>query len=130
MALKIIGGEITGCIGAAVTLAHGTDGEFTDLVIRDCGKGIEERDPVSVLEQLGLPADTPHAEVLKALNILKGHIAATPEQKISLLNRSTLGPFLKRAADATTVAANLITLSTSMYADQARELFKSLVMKE
>lgn len=125
MALDLTNVHIEGC-DIGISVPRGADVKFNGGALINCGKGIEERDPPSVLETLGLPRDTPPEVVVKALTILKGHTAAPPEQKIALLKRLIV-PFLQNASSATSIAVNLIDLSTSMYADQAMNFFRSLI---
>lgn len=125
MALDLSNVYVKGC-RTGISVSHGADVKLNGATLINCGKGIEERDPPSVLETLGLPRDTPPEVVVKALTILKGHSAAPPEQKIALLKRLIV-PFLQNASSATSIAVNLIELSTSMYADQAMNFFRNLI---
>lgn len=131
MAIKFNGPVIIeDCLGG-MSLAHETEAEFSSVVsIRRCQTGIETRDPVSILDSLGLPPDTPPELIVEALEILKAHPTAPPDQKAELITGSKIGIFLQDTANATSIIANLVSLSCSMYADQALEFFRSLLPRK
>lgn len=120
---KLHGIEIAEChIG--ISMPHGGSGdEFVNVKVSKCGTGIEYRDPQNLAASLGLPPETPAKVILKALRILKAHSKAAPDQRLALMKRSGIGPFLQDSANAVTVGSALYAMAVS---DRAGEIIKAL----
>lgn len=121
--------KITDC-GIGISMpSGGTGDQFINPEIAGCNIAIEYRDPPTLISSLGLPAETPPKVVLKALRILKAHKKASPEQRMALLKKSSIGPFLQNAANAATVATSLLALALSPQAAPAITLLKAAMGK-
>lgn len=92
--------------------AEGENVEITaeNLVIRDCGKGIVQRDPASALAALGLPADTPRDAVREVLFALRSIPQTDPDARMKKLKSSKLWDYVQNSANTATVIQTLITL--------------------
>ncbi len=82
-------------------------------IVRRCGKAVEERDPVGLLANLGLPADTPADLVLEVLRTLKENNQEPPARQEELVKESKLWPFVGKAADSATIVQALIALGSA-----------------
>ncbi|WP_223535543.1 hypothetical protein [Pseudomonas sp. GL-B-16] len=121
--------KISGC-GIGISMPSGGTGDkFINPEIANCNTAIEYRDPPSLISSLGLPAETPPKVVLEALKILRSHEKQAPEQRVTLLKKSNIGPFLQGAANATTAATNLLALAVSPQLAPAIALLKAAMGK-
>jgi len=103
-----------GGIGMSVPKGFSETVDIDGLHISNCVEGgFVERDPISILAKLGLPAETSYPALLDALKKLQANSNETFENKVEILNKSQLGPFLQKAANTTSVIKNMVDLSSS-----------------
>lgn len=113
--------------GTGISLANnGGDVEFDNIKIYDCKTAIEQRDPPSLFQSIGLPTDLPPAVLLEALKILTANPNTTNEDKTTLLTNSKIGPYLQNTANFSTTIAMLIGLSASPLCAQVISWLSSL----
>jgi hypothetical protein len=107
---------IRNCGGNGMSVPHGFSKsvDIDGLDISNCaGEGFVERDRPSLLATLGLPAETPYPALLDALSKLSAHKNESSEKKTEVVSGSLLGPFLKTAADATSIIKNIVDVSSN-----------------
>ncbi|MDD1977105.1 hypothetical protein [Pseudomonas tussilaginis] len=98
--------------GVGISMSSGGEGDvFINTQINHCDVAIEYRDPPSFLESIGLPPNTPSDAVIESLNILKAHEKSDNAHKMALIKRSRLGSFIEGSVNATSIIANLISIS-------------------
>lgn len=117
MAVKInVNGLWISNCDEAVSVAHGTDLEIegVNFVIQNCGKGIVERDPPTLLEALGLPLDTPHEYVKELLSSLLGIPEKDVPSKEQAIKASRLWVYIQNSANSMTVLQALMTLGPAL----------------
>ncbi|MCW8278952.1 hypothetical protein IMF27_28390 [Pseudomonas sp. PCH199] len=99
-------------VDTAVSVPHGTDAEliFSNNDLINCKQAIVQRDPVGLVQSLGLPADTPVHEIITVIRTLQERKDAAEEEKLEAIKKSSLWPFIERSANVVTVIQGLITL--------------------
>ena len=102
-------------VHTAISLANGSnaDIEIDKVTLNNCVKGIEERDPPSLLGSLGLPPETPADLVLEVLRELRDKPGAGPAEQQEIIKASKLWPFAERAANLTVVFQGLAAIAGS-----------------
>ncbi|WP_252088775.1 hypothetical protein [Pseudomonas sp. MWU13-3659] len=113
MAFKInVSGNTFNGVGTAVSVPHDADAEldFTDNNLINCKSAIVQRDPKGLVQELGLPADTPIEDILAVLRTLQAMNGATHEDKVESVKQSKLWAFIERSANVTSVIQGLVAL--------------------
>ncbi|WP_311886744.1 MULTISPECIES: hypothetical protein [unclassified Pseudomonas] len=125
MPMKNITIRNCGGIGMSVPQGFSESVDIDGLDISNCAEGgFLERDPVSVLAKLGLPAETPYPALLDALTKLQANNNAPVEKKAEIVTQSQLGPFLQKTANAASIIKNMIDISTN---SKIQQLITTLV---
>lgn len=99
--------------GTAISTPADAQIEIDGNQIIDCERGIEIREPETLLGKLGLSHETPPQEVVELIRRLQGMTDASDAEVTQLAESSGLSRFLSGSADLTTVGAFLFKLSQS-----------------
>lgn len=121
MAINIKGFRIDNC-HVGISAPKDANMNIDGLEITNTHKAFELRDPPSLLQSLGLPANTPPAYLLEALRILEEARTLAPAARIEKLRESNLVKWLGATADLTGLGATLLSA-------QAQGLVSSVVEK-
>lgn len=110
-------GNIVRNIKSLVSLPHGAEADlqFQGNSITDCENVVEQRDEQSIVEAIGLPADTPIEQVLEVLKVLREHPVANAEQATEIVKSSKLWAYVERSASAATVIQSLVGLAATAF---------------
>jgi hypothetical protein len=111
MALHLKNVRIDNC-GTGISAPGDVTIHADGLEITNTSRAIELRDPPSLLQSLGLPAETPLAYLIEALKLLEGSHTLPPEQRIESLRESSLVKWLGVTADLTGLATTLLSAQT------------------
>lgn len=107
--------------------------KMDDCLFKDCGKGItiegpvqvdltrtnfinvaqaiEVQDTQSIIQMLGLPADTPQNLLIEAINAVRGNNGASADQKLAELKKTRFSDWLSNSLQNT---ANVATILQSL----------------
>lgn len=110
MAINISNIEVTGG-DVGVSVGHGSHVNLDGYKATGTRVALEVRDPPSLLEQLGLPSDTPTQYVYEALEILKNSAGRSEAERVELVRRSRLGACL----DTTEKVLSVVVSATSLF---------------
>jgi len=91
----------------------GADISIDDLVVENCVRFLEERDPPNLLKSLGLPDNTPPDYVVDVINALRAQSESTYEERMNTIKESKLWPFFERSSNVMTVLQGLFALAAS-----------------
>ncbi|WP_144401843.1 hypothetical protein [Pseudomonas lactis] len=110
-------GNIVRNIKSLVSLPRGAEADlqFQGNSITDCENVVEQRDEQSVVEAIGLPADTPIEQVLEVLTALRDRPEANAEQVAEIVKNSKLWAYVERSASAATVIQSLVGLAATAF---------------
>jgi len=104
MALHLKNGWIDNC-GTGISAPNDAQIHADGLSITNTHRAIELRDPPGLLQQLGLPADTPPLYLIEALKLLDSSHTLPQEQRMERLRESRLIKFLSITADLTSITS-------------------------
>ena len=121
MTIKINDCHIEKC-GTGISSTGDIELDISGTKIIDCKKAIELRDPPGVFQSLGLPADTPAGLLKEALEVLLQSEKESPEASAEAVSKTSLFEWLGRAANATSILANLVSLQQNGLAQKVLNL--------
>jgi hypothetical protein len=111
MALILSGNTFVDC-GVGVSLPAGAHVVMDDNHMLRCGKAIEVRDPVSLLESLGLPTDTPIDLVVQTIVALQKAQPTTKDAGEKVTRGTALyGFLLAKGADVASIVSAVISIA-------------------
>ncbi|CAI3806725.1 hypothetical protein GLGCALEP_04309 [Pseudomonas sp. MM221] len=114
MAGKIVVKNVSGNLVGSVVSVHANSGfdiHVEDIRFQRILKVVEERDPMSLAESLGLPVGTPPADIIDAAKALSGY--AGPEaSKEDVLKSLPIWTYIQRASDSSAVIQALVSLGS------------------
>ncbi|WP_178861609.1 hypothetical protein [Thiomicrorhabdus cannonii] len=121
MAIKIIDCHIENC-GTGISSSSDVELDISGTKIIACKKAIELRDPPSVLDSLGLPADTPTELLKEVLETLLKTESKTPVQSAEIISKASLFEWLGGIANSSSILSNLIALQQNGLVQQVLNL--------
>ncbi|MBF8793583.1 hypothetical protein IRZ70_12280 [Pseudomonas monteilii] len=114
MAGKIVVKNVTGvAVGSVVSVPanSGYDIHVEDIRVQRILKVVEERDPQSLAESLGLPIETPPKDIIEAAKALTGH-AGPDGSREEMLKAMPIWTYIQRASDSSAVIQSLVSLGS------------------
>jgi hypothetical protein len=111
MAIKIIGGNISGNGGDGIRIEGDVDLEASGVNIENNGgRGVNIIKHAGIMQQFGLPVDTDPGELANLLIAIK----SAPSEKSKVITESNLwGKFSTGVLNSTTLVSNLINFTNS-----------------
>lgn len=104
-------------VGTAVTYSLDSDSiiDFKNNNLHGVKTAIEERDPPGFVQTLGLPADTPIADILDVVREIREKRVATSDAAsgVEFLKQSKLWPYIERSANIVTVISGLFAFAAA-----------------
>lgn len=120
MALHLKNVRIDNC-GTGISAPKDAHINADGLEITNTARAIELRDPPSLLQSLGLPANTPPQYLIEALKIMEGASGLAPEARIERLKKSSLVKWLGVTADLTGIGTALLSAQAQGLVSSALE---------
>ena len=108
MTLNLRNVRIDSC-GTGISAPKDADINADGLEITNTKRGIELRDLPGLLQKLGLPPETPQAELIEAYGILKGAASLPQEEREKKFRETNLVKRLGVTADLTTLGTALLS---------------------
>lgn len=101
--------------GTGITVTEGINLEVSGTSFIRNGTAVEVRDPSDVIKRLGLPADTPPAALVEALQALSAANVRTPEEATKTLTTTKLWAWIAKASDITTLTPVLMAIADKFF---------------
>ena len=120
MALHLKNGRIDNC-GTGISAPNDAQIHADGLEITNTRRAIELRDPLGLLQSLGLRAETPPQYLIEALKLLEGSHTLPPEQRVEGLRESNLIKWLGVTADLTGLGTTLLSAQAHGLASSVAE---------
>ena len=95
-----------------VSIGQGVDVKIAGLLER-CKQAVVHRDPQSLVQELGLPAETPTEELIAVIQALRSNPDASDKDMEKALESTGLWGWIQRSADTVTVIQGVIALAKS-----------------
>jgi len=89
--------------------------DFKNNRMQGVKTAIEERDPPSLIQMIGLPADTPVEDILEVVREIRDkRVSATDEAGgVEFLKHSKLWPYIERSSNIVTVISGLFAFAAA-----------------
>ena len=104
-------------VGTAVSYSVDSESiiDFKNNHLNGVKTAILERDAPSLVQSLGLPADTPVELVLETVRLLREKNISQPDEGAAYLKESKLWAYINRSSDAVSVISGLLALTSAAF---------------